>query len=268
MGVSMLGLGEAYVTIGLEGSFAFRERVDLGLGRLVRFVPNGGWDFVADFSEYEERVNPQTRIKDSDPYGLLATPGGVIVTDSGGEDVLWVARNGDISCLAVMPRLPIPPFTSGDAVPSSIAIGQDGAYYIGEVTGNPTIPGAATVYRLASSVPRDPCKLFPGANSGEQGANLQVYQTGFQAITGIAFDHVGNLYVLEYGTGLDPSAQPPGTGVLIRVAPDNVRTTILTGLDRPSGVAVGPDGAVYVSNHGVTNQMLFGLGEVLRIEPF
>ena len=52
-----------------------------------------------------------------------------------------------------------------------------------------------------------------------------------------------------------------GPGALIRVAPDGTRSTITTDLFQPTGVTVGPDGAIYVSNNGT----LTGVGEVLRI---
>jgi glucose/arabinose dehydrogenase len=39
--------------------------------------------------------------------------------------------------------------------------------------------------------------------------------------------------------------------------------TIVSGLSRPGSVAVGPDGALYVSNRSTS----IGTGEVLRIEP-
>jgi glucose/arabinose dehydrogenase len=62
---------------------------------------------------------------------------------------------------------------------------------------------------------------------------------------------------------------PPGRvffilpGRLLKIAPDETRTTVLDGLTRPGSVAVGPDGALYVSNRSTS----VGTGEVLRIEP-
>ena len=52
-------------------------------------------------------------------------------------------------------------------------------------------------------------------------------------------------------------------GLLIRVAPCGARTTISSSLTNPTGVLVGPDGAIYVSNRGNAA----GVGEVLRIVP-
>lgn len=50
---------------------------------------------------------------------------------------------------------------------------------------------------------------------------------------------------------------------LSRVAPDCSHTSLLVGLDRPASVALGADGAIYVTNHGVTP----GIGEVLKVAP-
>lgn len=50
---------------------------------------------------------------------------------------------------------------------------------------------------------------------------------------------------------------------MLRVAPNGTRTTVLGGLTRPTSIAVGPRGALYVSNRGLS----VGSGEVLRIEP-
>ena len=96
--------------------------------------------------------------------------------------------------------------------------------------------------------------------------------TGFKAIIDLAFDEEGNLYVLQHATG---PVQLMGPGILIRITPDagqadvctryqaGTRTTVLGGLTRPTSIAIGPDGALYVTNRGTSA----GQGEVLRIEP-
>jgi len=89
--------------------------------------------------------------------------------------------------------------------------------------------------------------------------------TGFKTIMDLAFAPDGSLYVVENATGPFPPPPPfaPYSGRLTRVAPDCTVTPLLVGLNRPTAVAVGADGAVYVTNNGVTA----GAGEVLMITP-
>jgi hypothetical protein len=49
---------------------------------------------------------------------------------------------------------------------------------------------------------------------------------------------------------------------VIKIAPDGTRTTVVTGLTRPTSLLVEWDGVIYVTNNGVTG----GAGEVWRIE--
>ena len=57
-----------------------------------------------------------------------------------------------------------------------------------------------------------------------------------------------------------PPLNAPGT--LIRVNPNGTQTVIYANLFYPGGLAIGPDGAAYVTNFGI----LPGGGQVLRIE--
>ena len=105
--ISLHGRGGAYVTIGLGANPAIRAEFGQGFGRLVRLKPNGTWLADDDISSYEAEHNPdQSPVPDSNPYGVLAEPGGRVVTDAGGNDLLRVRSNGDISTLAVFPSRP------------------------------------------------------------------------------------------------------------------------------------------------------------------
>jgi sugar lactone lactonase YvrE len=214
-------------------------------GWLVHIPSSGGWRPVVDLAAYEFAANPAGGLLDSNPYGVLAEPGSRLVVDAGGNSLLRVGANGEISTLAVFAARPNPtgigPPTL-DSVPTAVAVGPDGAYYVGELTGVPFAAGLANIYRV---VP---------------GQAPTVAWSGFTTVIDIAFGPDGSLYVLEHSTGPVFFALP---GRLLKVAPDGTRTTVISGLTRPGSVAVGPDGALYVSNQSIS----IGTGEVLRITP-
>jgi hypothetical protein len=248
-----------YGVIGLGANPAARAALGApgnDFGQLVRLdTVNNAWQNVADIAGYEALNNPDlvnpnaSPIPDSNPYSLAVGAGGVIgVADAGGNTLLSVnPTTGAISTLAVLPEvantLPFGPPTV-DAVPTSLALGPDGAFYAGQLTGGPFPPGGASVYRL------DPTTGLP-----------TVAFAGFTNITDIAFGPDGDLYVLQLDdNGL---ALPGGTGGIVRIdSATQARTNVIDGLFFPTGLAFGPDGALYVSNGGI----LPGGGQVLRLQ--
>jgi len=137
------------------------------------------------------------------------------------------------------------------AVPTSVTVGPDGAYYVGELTGGPFPVGGASVWRVV------------------QGEDPTEYASGFTNIMGLGFAPDGTLYVAELvheglmtvfaGTGAPPVgavlAVPPGGGDPEVVATGE-QLLALGGLD------VDDAGAVYVS----TGTLGSG-GTVVKITP-
>jgi hypothetical protein len=246
--ISLLGRGGAYLTIGLGLELLPRSALGSAgdqFGQLVHVPASGRWRPIADIAAYEIANNPDGGDRNSNPYGLLAEPGSRVVVDAGGNTLLRVRANGDISTVAVFgaranPSPIGPPFS--ESVPTAVAVGPDGAYYVAELTGVPFLAGFARIHRVAPD------------------GTTSVYASGFTTVIDIAFGPDGSLYVLEHSTGPVFFAMP---GRLLKVATDGTRTTVIDGLTRPGSVAVGPDGALYVSNRSIS----IGLGEVLRIEP-
>ncbi len=74
-------------------------------------------------------------------------------------------------------------------------------------------------------------------------------------ITDVATDSFGNTYVLEYASAINNLT---GTGGVWRVSSTGERERIIDGLTEPTGLAVGPDGAIYVSNNanGLQGELL------------
>ena len=259
--VSLHGRGQMFVTIGYGGDpnarTTFLGPAGAFFGRLARVNASGNWSLEEDLGAYEAAANPTGDEVDTNPYGILALAGRQIVADAGANALNEVAADGTISTLAVFPDrlaeappfLELPPGTEipMDAVPTSVAVGPDGLFYVGQLTGFPFPVGGANVYRVPA-----------------QGGTPEVFAGGFTAIVDVAFGPDGSLYVLEIAKNglLGAFIAGDWTGALIRVAPDGTRTELAEGaLFAPGGVAVRSDGAIYVTN----NSIFSGTGEVLRI---
>lgn len=244
--ITFVGRGGAYVTIGWGGAPAARSGLgELGslFGALLKVEPSGNWSVIADISAFEDAHNPAGGPVDSNPYGLLAEAGDRFVTDAGGNSLLHVDANSDVSLVATFPFLPAPfPFNQAEPVPTEVERGPDGALYVSLLSGVPFTAGAAGIYRV---VPGEAPQLYAG---------------GFKTITDFTFGPDGSFYVVEYASSF---LFLNGPGKLIKVATDGTRTTITATLNHPTGVIVGSDGAIYISNNG----NLPAVGEVLRIEP-
>jgi len=235
--------GQAYVTLGLGAAPALRSQLGpFGsfFGHLIRLGFDGSRTDVADVAGFEGFANPGGGPLDSNPYGLLALASSVLVADAGGNSLVRVEPSGAVSTVAVFPNRASG--RSTDSVPTAVAVGPDGAYYVSELTGAPFLPRAANVYRV---VP---------------GQAPTVFRSGLTDAIDLAFDASGNLYVLEHST-CGPFFCGPGD--LLRITPAGVRTTIVGGLDRPTAFTFAPGGTFVISNRGTSA----GNGEVLWVQP-
>ena len=92
--------------------------------------------------------------------------------------------------------------------------------------------------------------------------NTQVLYGGFTDVLGIEMDKKGRIYVLEASTGnMGPA---PLTGDIVRIGTDGHRKVIASKLFFPTGITLGPDGALYVSNFGF-GPTPNGVGQILKI---
>lgn len=235
------GGGRGYVVIGLAASPDLRADLAEPFGWIARFQTSGTVAYTVDVSDHETQTNPDGGLVESNPNGLLANAGQRVVADAAANSLLSVDSHGQISTLAVFPSRPQGRAT--DAVPTSVARGPDGAYYIGELTGVPFTAGQATVWRLLPGQPPQP------------------YCTGFSYIIDLDFDRHGRLYVLEHASAANgPFGGTPGQ--LLRVGPDCTRTPIRSGLPAPTSVAIGPDDHPYISVNGTSPS----IGAVVRVD--
>jgi hypothetical protein len=254
------------------------------LGDLVSFSPGSATSGLveASFGPYEAVHEPDRSVLgsavkfgnesaiNSDPYSFVRYRGGWAVADAGANDVLWVSAHGSVRVLAVLPtiREHAKAGTYGStqknainaaaqAVPTAIAVGPDGALYVGELGGAPFTTGTEDIYQIAS------------------GKKAKVWAKGFTSIGDISFDQ-GRLLVLEIDKkGLsDPGLTDnrPASGELIGVnfvatasgSKPGKRTALLSsGLSMPTGLAVAANGDIYITNDGTATDG----GEILRYVP-
>ena len=240
--------GDLYFLTGLGADPAVRDITGpfLGDGQyFAQLMSTGPGDAFAPWSDiggHEATENPDGGEPDTNPYGMTAIGDDFAVVDAGGNSLLGVAGGtGDIDTVAVFPDRMIGAI-SVQAVPTSVVVGPDGAQYVGQLTGGPFIPGAANVWRVAP------------------GGDPEVYAEGFTNILDLDFAADGSLYVLEMFTRGINSGDP--TGAVTRIDPDGSRTVVAReGLITPTGLTVGPDHALYVSNFGTSATA----GQVVRI---
>jgi hypothetical protein len=203
-------------------------------------------------------TEPGEKAYDSDPYDVAAYHGGWVVADAAANSLLQVSPSGQVRLLARFPAVseqappgvfgPGPVTVKAQAVPTAVAVGPDGALYVSLLRGVPSDPGTAYIYRV---VP---------------GHQPSIWARGLTAVTAIAFDRQGRLLATEYSTG-GLLAPPTVPGALVRISSNGQTVTKLPvpGLFQLTGVAVGPNGAVYVSNYGGSVATATHPGEILKI---
>ncbi len=205
---------------------------------------------------------------DSNPYGAASLGGSrTLVTDAGNNALFLVGPNRQVQTVARfpvevvstahIPNFPAPQLPA-EAVPTSVAVGPDGYWYVGELKGFPFTPGASRIWRIApwardvqcdASAPTDAC---------------QVWVDGLTSITGLDFGPDGTLYVVEISK-FGVLGIGPNNGGLFEIPWGTKTPTELAAgeLSAPGDVAVGRDGTLYVTNWSVA----VGGGQVLAVRP-
>jgi hypothetical protein len=258
-GVAAIGSGEAVVVTGgsLDPAQIFPT------SRKVFRVSRGRIRELADLWAFEQSVNPdgvwnRSEIPvESNPFDVAVVNGGhVLVADAAANDILLVEANNTIDWVAVLTPVSTP---GPQPVPTSVAIGPDGAYYVGELTGFPGTPGLSRVWRIAPGSRRVLCP----------GTACTVVAGGFTSIMDLAFGPDGTLYVVEFdeagwlgieGNGFAKTAAG-GTVNACNVATGSCSVRA-SGLSLPTAIAVDRAGALWVVEH---EPMLFAAARVRRL---
>jgi hypothetical protein len=275
--VSPIGRGSMWVATG--GGFDPESDSGQGLYR----VSEGTARKIVNLFEFEEDVNPDGNpIPDSNPFDVQSLGGkAALVADAGGNDLLRIDNRGNVDVLAVFPDelastanlrtlagcpTPEPGFEfacglpdeiPAQAVPTSIAVGPDGHYYVGELKGFPGPTGESSIWKVA-----------PDADWAECGSNpdcVKAFDGGFTSIIDLAFGPDGLLYVAE----LDEASwaaveifQAPAGGT-INACDVSTQTCqeVAGGIPILTAITFGTDDSLWATR----NALIPGLAEVFEV---
>lgn len=210
---------------------------------VIRINDNGSWKLVANLSAYQKAnpvMNPNAGDFEPDGtwYNMVAVGRDLYAVEPNHGEVAKITANGKVSRVIDISA------SQGHIVPSAMTYYR-GNIYVGSLGVFPQIVGSSNIYKISP------------------GGQISVVTGGFNMVLGLAFDTRGRMYVLEMTAG-NP-APVPNTGRVTRVDLSGAREVIADGLFFPTGMTLGPNGDLYVSNVGFGPPPV-GLGQVLKID--
>ena len=236
-GFQSLALGPANETVGVDDLVFVGSTIYAVVGQanalpgghetfslLVKVGTDGKVETVADLGKFERDNNPDQTVPDSNPFGIALGPdGNLYVADAGGNDLLKVRPSGDVSVFAVWKDNP---------VPTGIVFDKSGQAYASFLTGAPFPPGGSRAEKVNAS-------------------STEVMARNLTAVTDIKVGPDGSIYVLEHATewgGGPPPTFKANTGRVLKLTPTG-NQVMVSGLNSPTKMAFGPDGALYIANN-------------------
>lgn len=214
---------------------------------VVKVNSNGTWSMVANLSAYlQSHPVAHPEADDFEPdgtwYSMVNVRGDLYALEPNHGELVKVTTDGTVSRVIDISA------SQGHIVPTAIA--YHGNFYVGNLHPFPIPGGASNVYKITPD------------------GSIKVAVSGLNTVLGLVIDQQNRMYVLEM-TAPDTSTPPPyfptpGLGRVLRIDPSGKRTVIATGLSLPTGMTMGPDGKLYVSNWGFGPPAAGG-GEILQI---
>jgi hypothetical protein len=222
---------------------------------VIRVNADGSTDLIANLSAFGmafpvANPNPGDFEPDGTWYSMIAARG-----DGNHVDLYAVEPNhGELDRITPdgqISRVIDISASQGHIVPTAVAIRDNDKFYVGNLDLFPIVAGSAKVYEISKN-----------------GHNIRAVAEGLSAITGVVFDSQRRMYVLEMSTSA--GGPNPGDGKVVRMnhpdggPQDSDQTVIASGLNFPTAMTFGPDGALYVSNVGF-GYPPDGEGQILQI---
>jgi hypothetical protein len=256
--------------------------------RLYWVSHSGAVTELANLADFEATINPDAPEINPNPFDVAAVGwpfGSALVADAGGNDLVIVDRHGNVDWIAKFPTELVssanvkrllncvpgqtvpapcaaPAMIPAQAVPTSIAIGPDGAYYVGELKGFPAPIGESRIWRVKPTARHATCGTSP---------DCTVVADGFTSIVDLAFGWDGTLHVVEFDEAswfAVEVAHQPTTGT-VNACKWQFRSRSFQcepeaeGLLMPTAATVDFRGRVHV----VTKALIPGEAEVITLSP-
>jgi hypothetical protein len=210
---------------------------------VLRVNANGTTTLVANLSAFQAahpvaHPEPDDFEPDGTWYSMVSVRGNLYAVEPNHGEIDRISpTSGAVSRVADVSA------SQGHIVPTALA--YHGNFFVGNLGLFPVVPGSSKILKVTPS------------------GHLKTWTRGLTTVLGLEADANGRLYVLESMTapGLPGPAQF-GTGMIVRIEHSGAVTPIATGLTFPTGMTIGPDGSLYVSNLGFAGA---GAGQILKV---
>ncbi|NNE75019.1 MAG: ScyD/ScyE family protein [Acidimicrobiales bacterium] len=258
------------------------ESGEANTGQALYRVANGRSRLIVDLFEFEAEYNPDGGPIDSNPYDVeTINKKTALVVDAGGNTLLEVKKKGNVDVVAVFPTelvstlnlqlqlgCPTPSIPDlaficetdmmpAESVPTTVAIGPDGYYYVGELKGFPGPDGESNIWRIDPDAENVMCGSSPQCT--------KVFDGGFTSIVDMVFGPDGRLYVVELDVGGWPAVeifQEPFGGRIVACDLDVLECPeIADEIPLVTAITFDRDGDLWATR----NALIPGLAEVFEV---
>ena len=270
--VAPIGMGSMWAVTWPLGS----SEMDNGQG--LHQIKNTRSTKLANLFSFEEENNPDGQDINSNPYSVAAFNSSfAVVADAGANDLLRIDNKGNISVAAVFPVemvstenvknligcpnpaeiCSLPDMFPAQAVPTSVVIGPDGYYYVGELKGFPAPIGESNIWKISPDA--------SGAMCGSSADCVKAFDGGFTSIIDLAFSEDGRLFVAEFDVQSWFAVEVLGTGgggTIKACDPETMQCEeIASGIPLLTAINFDKDGKLWA----IRNGLIPGQAEVFEV---